>query len=191
MPKLSGLVYDAMYRYTKPDWDTGVTLPEIVELVKNGGVKGRALELGCGTGTNSVYLAQQGLDVVAVDFSPKAIELAREKAKQAGVSVDFRVGDVTRLDFLRDLFDFALDVVCFHGLADDDRTRYAQHLARLTHPGSRFLMLSFERPQFFGRYGVTPEAAQAIFAPHFEMTGIQHSLLRGKRPVAWYQFLRQ
>ncbi len=72
--------YDALYRFTRPDWDTGLTPPEVETLMKGRRNGGRALDLGCGTGTTSIYLAQYGYDVVGVDFSSKAIEQAREGA---------------------------------------------------------------------------------------------------------------
>lgn len=183
--------YNGMYRITRPDWDTGRTPPEVTALIEQRGGGGRALDLGCGTGTNSIYLAQQGYSVVGVDFSAKAIELAREKARQAGVKVDFRIGDVTRLDFLREPFDVVIDVGCFHGLAADGQARYVQHVERLTRSGSSLLMFAFARPTFLGLYGLSPEAAQRMFAPGFVVTDVKHSVNRHNRDAAWYQFTRQ
>ena len=105
MAKWSQWFYDWMYRFTKPDWDSDVTPPEVTSFVEHDRSRGRALDLGCGTGTNAIYLAQHGFDVTAIDFAPKAIDLARDKAKQASIQIDFRVGDVTRLDDLREPFD--------------------------------------------------------------------------------------
>jgi SAM-dependent methyltransferase len=183
--------YDVTYRVTRPGWDTGLTPPEVVALVEQRGHCGRALDLGCGTGTNSIYLAQHGYDVVGVDFSTKAIQQAREKAGQAGVKVDFRIGDVTRLDFLSAPFDVMIDVGCFHGLDAEGQARYLQHVARLTRSGGTLLMYAFDRPAFLGRYGLTPEAAQRIFAPHFAMTDVKHGDHRHNRSTTWYQFTRQ
>ena len=64
--------YDLTYRFSKPRWDTNVPPPELATLIGNGNVK-RALDLGCGTGTSAIYFAQHGLQVVGVDFSPRAI----------------------------------------------------------------------------------------------------------------------
>ena len=113
---LNRLIYDLMYRLGKPVWDSGLTPPEVVKAIEREPTPGRALDLGCGTGTQSIHLAQHGWKVVGVDFSPKAIALAREKANRIGVNIDFRVADVSRLDGLIGPFDFALDVGCFHGL---------------------------------------------------------------------------
>ncbi len=183
--------YDAMYRFTRPDWDSGVTPPELAAMIEKIDDPGSALELGCGTGTNSIFLAQHGWQVVGIDFSPKAIELARQKAQTAEVPIEFRVGDVTRLDFLHDPFDLALDVSCFHGLSPEDKVHYAREVTRLTHPHSTLLLHAFAQPAFLGRYGLTDDAARRIFAPHFRMIRVQHSKGRHRRDTAWYEFERE
>jgi methylase of polypeptide subunit release factors len=85
------------YRAGKPPWDTGVTPSELVALVEGPGAlpPGRALELGCGTGTNATYLARHGWEVVAVDLIDRAVEQARAKAAAAGTVVRLLCGDAT------------------------------------------------------------------------------------------------
>jgi 2-polyprenyl-3-methyl-5-hydroxy-6-metoxy-1,4-benzoquinol methylase len=181
--------YDFTYRFRKPPWDTGLTPPEVVSLVESGGIHGCALDLGCGTGTHSIYLAQRGFVVVGVDFSPKAIEMAREKARQAGAAVDFRVGDVTCLDFLREPFDFVLDIGCLHSLDAMGRTGYARHLARLTSPGGTFLLWAFDGRSHFGT-GVAPEEVKRTFAPHFAADRVEHGI-SNRRASTRYWLRRQ
>ncbi len=194
------LFFDFQYRFSKPPWDSGITPPEVIALVESGGIAaGRALDIGCGTGTNSIYLAQHGFTVVGVDFSPKAIATAREKARRAGVAVDFRVADVTRLDFLSEPFDLVLDIGCFHAVDAEGRARYAQHLARLTRPGSVFMLYAFsphppdQKPHLIKlrNVGATPDDAQEAFAEHFALTRVDHGAARGERASAWYWFRRQ
>lgn len=215
------LFFDFIYRFRQPPWDSGITPPEVVSLIESGNVRGRtispteahntegtaqegehvrsALDLGCGTGTNSIYLAQHGLTVVGIDFSPKAIALAREKARRADVAADFHVADVTRLAFLREPFDLVLDIGCFHGVDAAGRARYAENLARLTHIGSVFLLYAFsprppnERGHLirFRNVGATPEQVQETFAKHFALERIEHGADRGERVSAWYWFSRQ
>src|SRR5438105_1095757 len=88
-------------RYTTgepPPWDTGRVSPELIRRVAEFQIAPcRAVELGCGTGTNSVWLAQQGFDVTAIDISPTALDLARQRAADAGVAVRFVAADVTAL----------------------------------------------------------------------------------------------
>lgn len=192
--------YEFMYRFRQPPWDTGITPPEVVSVVGNGEAKrGRALDLGCGTGTNSIYLAQHGFQVVGVDFAPKAIAVARAQARRAGVDVKFHIADVTQIDFLDGKFDLVLDIGCFHGIPHPSRSRYVQHVARLTNPGSLFLIYAFsprsadEPPRLvrFRNVGATPTEIQDAFKGSFELTRIEHGTNRGERPSAWYWFRRQ
>lgn len=124
-------------------WDQTNPPPEVIDLVTNLPV-GRALDLGCGYGRSSIYLAQQGWQVDGVDFVDQAIQEATVRAIQAGVAerAHFFQTAVTELDFLQDLYDFALDVGCAHGLTQDELRKYHQELLRLLKPGAVFLLFS-------------------------------------------------
>jgi SAM-dependent methyltransferase len=192
---LQKLFYDFMYRFRRPPWDTGITPPEVVSFVERREEKpGRALDLGCGTGTNSLYLARHGFQVVGVDFSPKAIALARIKGRQTGLPVEFVSADVTRLDFLKESFDLILDIGCFHGIPPAARYQYARNIARLTHPKSMYMLYAFSRssggPGLFGA-GVTQEEVKELFSPFMELRRIETGSDRGARTSAWYWFERQ
>jgi SAM-dependent methyltransferase len=126
----------------RPPWDTGVSPPELLEFIQNH-EPGRAIDLGCGTGTNVITLAQAGWRVTGVDFAPRAIKLAREKARKAGVQAEFRVSDATRLQGISGPFDFALDLGCFHGIPDNRRTDYLEQLDRILTPAGFWLMYGF------------------------------------------------
>lgn len=109
-------------------WDTGTPDPMLVEMVESYVIKrGRTLEVGCGTGTNAIYLAQRGFEVSGVDISPLAIESARRKAQG---SCRFET-----LDFLNETpaggpFQFVFDRGCFHIFDEEhERRRFAQHVA--------------------------------------------------------------
>ncbi|MBI2830315.1 MAG: class I SAM-dependent methyltransferase, partial [Chloroflexi bacterium] len=79
------LFYEIIYRYFRAPWDVGAR-EELVSLVEGGRIKPcRAIDLGCGTGANAIYLAQHGFDVTGIDFSEAAIEKARARAEEAGV----------------------------------------------------------------------------------------------------------
>jgi SAM-dependent methyltransferase len=114
------LFYQAAYLLGFKPWDTGVSPPELVEVVEGPEAlpPGRALDIGCGTGTNSVYMARHGWEVTGVDLVGRAIAMARRKAAAAGISPTFIQGDVTRLDEL-DVgagYGLLLDIGCFHGI---------------------------------------------------------------------------
>lgn len=191
MGKFSQWFYNTLYRFTKPDWDTGLTPPEVTSAIDQFDRPGRALDLGCGTGTSSIYLAQHGWQVTGVDFSPRAIELARDKARRASVELDLHVGDVSRLDFLRNPFDLILDIGCLHGLDRESRTRYAEQLRRLTRPGSKFLLFGFMRPVFFGSYHLAPDEVHALFEPAFALSSMWPALHRDRGDVVWYDLTRR
>ncbi|MFB9673871.1 methyltransferase domain-containing protein [Streptosporangium vulgare] len=157
------------YRAGKPPWDTGVTPPELVALVEGHGAPppGRALELGCGTGTNAVYLARHGWEVVAVDLIDRAVEQARAKAAAAGTAVRLLCGDATRLDEL-DVpgpYDLFFDLSCYCGIPPHRRDAYAAGLTRRAAPGARLLMFGYG-PEAFDDpiFGVTADELRARFA---------------------------
>src|SRR5262249_29516723 len=103
----------------------------------------RALELGCGTGASAVWLAQQGFDITAVDLSPLAIEQARRRADEAGVSGGFLVADVLHPPMeLTGPFDFFFDRGCYHVVRREVPAAYLETLRRLTRPGTLGLVLA-------------------------------------------------
>ncbi|MFC4565020.1 class I SAM-dependent methyltransferase [Nocardiopsis mangrovi] len=143
-------VHRALERYYdagKPPWDTGVTPPELVALVGGHSAlqPGRALELGCGTGTNAIYLARHGWEVTAVDLIDRAVDQAGERAEAAGAAVRLLRGDATRLDELDapGPFDLFFDLSCYCGIPLHRRDAYAAGLTRRAAPGARLLMFGY------------------------------------------------
>jgi ubiquinone/menaquinone biosynthesis C-methylase UbiE len=128
--------------FGQPPWDTGVSPPELIEFIQNH-KPGRAIDIGCGTGTNVITLANAGWKVTGVDFAPRAIKLARQKAGKAGVQAEFLISDATKLQGIDGPFDFALDLGCFHGIARDGRIKYLEQLDRILAPGGFWLMYGF------------------------------------------------
>lgn len=172
-------------------WDTGVTPPELVALA--GSLPpGRALDLGCGTGTNVLYLAERGWQAVGVDFAPPAVAQARQKARRRGLSAEFFVADVTRLDFLDGTFDLAVDIGCLHGVPPSDRPRYAAGLARLVRPGGVYLLYAFLPHERRGRsLGLTPEMTAELFTPVFQIESqVIGTDTSGGQASAWYWLRR-
>lgn len=177
------------WRYVrrKIPWDTGITPPEIVALADDL-TPGRALDLGCGTGTSSLFLASRGWQVTGIDFVPIAIQRARQNARERALNVDFRVGDVCHLPELRDPYDLAVDVGCFHSLRLDQRPAYAATLARLTRSGATYALYDFGPRLLNGQLmGVTPEDVRQIFAAHFVVEKfVEGQDTSGGSPSAWY-----
>lgn len=123
-------------------WDTGQPDEHLVELVRAGRIApGTALDVGCGTGTNALWLAQQGFDVLGVDVAPLAIDRARGKLPAPAPRCRFEVRD-----FLADppagTFSFVFDRGCFHVFDDAaDRARFAARVAQLLAPDGIWLSL--------------------------------------------------
>lgn len=143
----SRIFFRLAYLLGMKPWDTGVAPPELRELVEGGSAlpAGRALDLGCGTGTNCLYLAAHGWQATGVDYMPRAVNAARRKAGGAAAGVNFVQGDVTRL---RELgvdgpFDLLLDLGCFHSIPDDRRDAYVAEATRVAAPGAAFLLFAF------------------------------------------------
>ncbi|MGQ9716127.1 MAG: class I SAM-dependent methyltransferase [Anaerolineae bacterium] len=166
---MRALFFELRYLLGHAPWDTGVTPPEVVELVEHGGLSpGRALDLGCGTGTNSLYLARHGWEVVGVDFSAVAIWRARQRARRMNLPVRFHRADVTDLGFLSGPFDLALDIGCLHGIPTKRQIRYAAEAGRLVRPGGLYMLYAFlPRPDGPPGRGITPEEVRHLFSPAF------------------------
>ncbi|HEY7623414.1 MAG TPA: class I SAM-dependent methyltransferase [Candidatus Limnocylindria bacterium] len=179
------LLFGLWYRSPRrPPWDTGVTPPELERFVATH-PRGRALDLGCGTGTNVVYLARHGWDASGVDFAPRAIAKAKRRAAAASVSCAFLVGDVTRLD-LAGPFDLALDIGCLHSIPVSGRGRYAAGLASAVRSGGTYLLYAFAPGG--PAAGLTREDVRSTFAGAFEVVAVEEG--RG-RPSAWYTLVRR
>ncbi len=189
------LYFGWRYLVGQTPWDTEITPPEIVDLIEKEHLPpGRAIDLGCGTGTNAIYLAQHGWKVVGIDYVAQAVRRAQRKARQAGVSMSTRfvTGDVTRLAAL-DLggtFDLAVDVGCVHSLLPQGRTAYAQGLARVVGLNG-VLMLYVFRPTSTRLLGLEPAEVEQLFAPAFRL--VWSSLGQDRAAgvgSAWYRFER-
>ncbi|MGD2158455.1 MAG: methyltransferase domain-containing protein, partial [Anaerolineales bacterium] len=98
-----------LWYYRKPPWDTGVSPPELIKFIEEN-PPGKAIDMGCGTGTNVITLAQHGWEAMGVDFVARAIAKAQRKAEKARVDVSFFVADVTKLDRVSNSFDLILDI---------------------------------------------------------------------------------
>jgi SAM-dependent methyltransferase len=138
--------WDAAYRRGQAPWDTGRPSAELQRVVSEDGLMGgRALELGCGTGTNALWLAEQGFEVTALDFSAVAIEQARARAGEAGEAgtrVRFLVADVLEAPPVEGPFDFFFDRGCYHVVRQHDAEGYLRLLRLLTASGSRGLVIA-------------------------------------------------
>ena len=128
---------------------------------------GTALDVGCGTGDSSIYLAKHGWQVTGVDFVPKALDKARAKARAADVDVEFVHADVTQLSHVGIGSDKGLivDNGCLHGMSDEDRDAYVREITTLAAPNARLSLVAFTPGGSFGVPGIGQAEIERRFAP--------------------------
>jgi SAM-dependent methyltransferase len=169
-----------------PPWDTGVSPPELIDFIEKYPA-GNAIDIGCGTGTNVITLAQAGWQVTGVDFVPRAIKTAKRKTRKAGVEADLYVRDVTDLEGISGPFDLALDIGCFHSLGEA-KADYLAELDRILAPGGHWLMYGFfnQDPDQFGS-GLA-EADLDLIPASLTQAWRQDGFDRGERTSAWFLY---
>lgn len=192
--------WDSRYRTNDLPWDTGHPSTELQRVLADEKITPcRAVDLGCGTGTNAVWLAQQGFEVTGIDFSPLAIEQGRKRAAEAGVAARFLVADL--LDPAAELggpYDFCFDRGCYHVVRRIDAARFVDTLRRITHAGSRALVLAGNAREKMdpGPPVVTEEEIRRELGALFEIAWlreIRFDAVKGgeARPLGWSCFLRR
>ncbi len=157
---------DSYARATPAPWDLGRPQPAFAWLARTGGLVGRVLDVGCGTGEHVLLAASLGHAAFGVDIAPRAIQLANEKAAARHIEATFLVFDALGLAELEDQFDTVLDCGLFHGLDDQARLRFVHGLAEVVRPGGRYHMLCFSdhQPGSWGPRRVTAGEIRASFA---------------------------
>jgi 2-polyprenyl-3-methyl-5-hydroxy-6-metoxy-1,4-benzoquinol methylase len=160
---------------------------------------GRALDVGCGEGVYSVYLAQQGFSVVALDFVPAALAEARVRAEQAGVEIEFRECDVVDYE-AAGAFDVVLDSGCLHHLPKGRRNAYRARLDEWLAPGGDYVLVHFaHRPRVGwipkGPRHMTRDQAVEFFRPlelqAYDETHFDVPLPMGRMRAGVYWFSRR
>ena len=139
----TGLPWDASYHDGPAPWDVGRPQPAVVRLAAAGAFSGSVLDAGCGTGDNSLLVASLGLSVVGVDVAETALAIARDKAGERGLDVEFAVADALQLHLLGRTFDTVLDCGLFHTFDVHEKSGYATSLGSVTRPGGTLYVLCF------------------------------------------------
>ncbi len=168
--------WDKIYREQKPPWDNDEPSNHLVELIESGSVAPcKALDICCGKGTEAIYLAEKGFTVTGIDISSEAIKMAREKAKESGVNVDFGVGDVLNMPYEDNNFDFVNDKGCFHVFGPDDREMFAAEVSRVMNDEGVYMLRCFsdKQPGDYGPYRISREIIDNTFTPFFEIDEIK------------------
>jgi SAM-dependent methyltransferase len=170
--------WDDLYGRDISPWDTGKPDRFLQEVIVRLGLPQGAevLDIGCGTGTNAIWLAQRGFRVTGVDLSTIAIDRAKAKASSANVQCNFFVADVLSAPHLPEAFDFAFDLGCFHQYeVASNRMAFGRTIARLLKPGGKLLSISgsTDGPAF--EYGPPRRSAREIveaLEPHFRFMSL-------------------
>jgi SAM-dependent methyltransferase len=176
-----------IYYFGKPPWDTGISPPELEEFIDSH-LPGRALDLGCGTGTNLITMARAGWDVTGVDFAIKAVHWSRQRLKQQGLAGEVNQGDVTQLRNHGLPFNLVLDIGCYHGLPESSRLIYQENLQRLLQIQGTFLLYAHLKSTPDARVGIS-EDDLAGFQSLFVLQKRLDSLERFGRKAVWLSFL--
>lgn len=182
--------FEAAYE-TTPPWDIGQPQPAFARLAADGELRGRVLDVGCGTGEHALMAAEAGCEAVGIDIASKAIRLAEAKADQRGVSAHFVVGDARKLEVLAEQFDVVLDCGLFHVFDDEDRALFVASLARAARVGGRYFMLCFseEEPPGWGPRRVTRGEIHEAFEQGWRVESIEpteiHVTVRADPVRSW------
>ena len=137
--------FAGMYAEGIPPWQIDRPQPEVIRLIEQGKFESPVLDLGCGTGDNTIELARRGLLVKGLDAVTEALERARKKTEQAGLRQppDFILGDALRLAESGLKGRTVLDCALFHTFSDEERKEYIRGLEAVLSHGGRLHILSF------------------------------------------------
>jgi SAM-dependent methyltransferase len=193
-------LFRLFYRFGFTPWDGHPLASSLRNLIEGNGAPalpaGSALELGCGTGDNAIYLAGHGWDVTAVDFVRKPLDQARAKAGAQNVAVRFEQADVTQLSSSGVGSDFALitDNGCLHAMSDSDRDAYVREVSAAAAPDGRLLIMALPPGVRRGVRGVDQAEIERRFATDWTLlaAGDEGALDRaGKNLGRYYLFQRR
>jgi len=170
--------FDALYTGTPP-WDIGRPQPAILELANSGVLRGRVLDVGCGTGEHALMAAGLELETTGIDTAPSAIAIARNKARDRGLTPRFLVWNALELASLGNQFDIVLDIGLFHIFGDEDRARFVDSLRSAIVTGGGYYMLCFSdrQPGDWGPRRVTQDEIRGSFVEGWQVDSIEAAKL--------------
>ncbi|MUL85786.1 MULTISPECIES: bifunctional 2-polyprenyl-6-hydroxyphenol methylase/3-demethylubiquinol 3-O-methyltransferase UbiG [unclassified Mycolicibacterium] len=187
-------LYRWLYRLGFTPWDGHPLAHSLTDLIEGGSLSpGTALDLGCGTGDNAVYLARHGWQVTGVDYVDKPLAKARVKA--GTLPVNFVKADVTQLSSsgIGANFGLVIDSGCLHGMSAADRDAYAREVSAVAAPGTRLLIVAFIPGGSPGVPGIGFDEVQRRFSHGWTLlsSGDEPAMdHNGKNPARFYLFSR-
>ncbi len=181
--------WNARYHEGSTPWDSGIVAPEVIAFARDyPGANQWALDIGCGTGTQSRELARNGYRVVGMDLSHIALQRALAAARPTKLRWTAVQASAANLDLVDTEFAAALDVGCFHGLSSADQARYATALNRRLAPGGHYLLYAVHPRtdhETTGLPGVNPATVIEFFGAHCELEW-RNSGWHGERRSDWW-----
>lgn len=163
--RLSGRPWDASYHDGPAPWDIGRPQPAVVRVASAGVLSGAVLDAGCGTGENACHLASLGSSVLGIDVAETALAIARAKARDRGLEIEFVAADAFALERLGRTFATVLDCGLFHTFDCDERPRYVASLAAVTERDATVYVLCFgDQGPDSGPHPVSRDELRAAFS---------------------------
>jgi SAM-dependent methyltransferase len=193
--------WEKRYRDGDLPWDSGRPCHELAGRLPWLDLAGdKAVEFGCGTGTNALFMAAaHGLDVVGMDLSATAVQQATHKALAQGIDrARFVTADVLLPPPVRPgQFALAYDRGCLHSVAPEDRATFASRVADCLAPGGYWITLAGNADEARGPDQEGPPQMQATdllaaAEPRFAILELRRSAFRvGGRPMAWFALMQR
>ncbi len=169
---------DDLYTGTPP-WDIGRPQPAFLALADAGAIRGRVLDVGCGTGEHVLMCAGLGLDSTGVDLATTALRAAEGKARDRGRAARFLMRDARNLAELGESFDTVLDCGLFHIFGGDDRAALVDSVRSVLPPGGRYFMLGISEaePGEWGPHKLTRDEIRAAFTRGWRVDSVEPSMI--------------
>jgi|GEM_PF-1563795 len=189
--------YEYAYRQKngiERQWTAGTANPELVSLVYNQKIKpgSKVLEVGCGLGAESIFLAVRGMEVTAMDLSEDAVNTGHEIAKQYGVDVNWIAGDLLATDLFNQEFDVVTDQGCFHHMKEEEFAKYEEKISKYLKPGGLFVLRAFSdaMPEGEQPRRVSSDDMIRTFCKNFKLEHMERILSfsseKYDKPISWY-----
>ena len=189
-------IFEKAYNQPRAIWTRPEPPEEIIELVENGNIKPcKAIDIGCGEGYYSIYLASKGFQVTGIDISEKAIQYAKENAAKKGVNVKFIARDIADLGNLKEKFDFVLEWGIMHIIMPPKRKEYVEKISNILNDGGKYLSTCFneQSPESGGAgkkqrigarsgnklYYSSQDELKELFKPYFRIIETKIIQMRG------------
>lgn len=179
MREEEGEEWEKIYREYPLDeipWHSEEPAEYLDDLLKKKKVKiGLALDVCTGAGTNAVYLAKKGFDVIGVDISQTAIMCAKKRAEGAGVSKKCNLfsGDVTKMKFPKNKFDFVFDRGCYHHILRKDKPKFVKIIGDALKKGGKYFLSCFSDKNPLWEKNVSKGEIKENFSKYFKIGKIR------------------